>query len=270
MEQREDGMSENMAYEQSGLGKQGADIDTRQFRRAVGLLELAASTLRDGPVATSERAARLLEKIELAMRLLSVPVEDEGGGSEAGVVQETASRCNSILDEALVAAASYSERFTGQLLCLEAVVRTQAILYRIASGCDADLKTPPPIPRRELLPKGAERRTSPRVPLETQVNFEGGTNFYTGFSQDISSGGLFVCTYDLQPIGTRVELTFSLPDGYTVNAPGQVRWLRDPIEPDPDAPPGMGIMFEELLPEDRRAIDEFVNLRAPLFYDDLV
>jgi len=32
--------------------------------------------------------------------------------------------------------------------------------------------------------------------------------------------------------------------------------------------PGMGVKFTDLLPGDKRAIEEFAKKRAPLFYDD--
>ncbi|MEM9194148.1 MAG: TIGR02266 family protein [Myxococcota bacterium] len=116
---------------------------------------------------------------------------------------------------------------------------------------------------------GAERRRSPRVCLEADVNFAGHDNFFTGFSQDISEGGLFVATYQLQPIGTRVEIDFTLPDDTEIHATCEVRWVRDPRgEVERDVPPGMGLRFIELSSEHQNAIMHFLQLREPMFYDD--
>lgn len=117
-------------------------------------------------------------------------------------------------------------------------------------------------------PDGVERRRYQRVQLETDVTFESDHNFFTGFMEDISEGGLFIATYKLQPMGTQIEVTFTLPDGHIVRATGSVRWVRDPRDESPGAPPGMGIQFDELLPEDREAIHAFIGARAPIFYED--
>ncbi len=118
------------------------------------------------------------------------------------------------------------------------------------------------------LPEGKERRQHKRVPLEAEVDLVGDTNFYTGFVEDISCGGLYVSTFNLQPIGTRIELSFTLPNGHRVEVPGQVRWIYDPIDLDDKTHPGMGIMFEALNPEDKQQIEAFIEERSPLFHDE--
>jgi uncharacterized protein (TIGR02266 family) len=122
-------------------------------------------------------------------------------------------------------------------------------------------------------PKGAERRTSPRVDLEIEVSLESDSNFYTGLTQDISTGGLFVATHALRKIGSRVTLKFSLP-----NAPApivvdcEVRWLREagPVHDhrSTDHPAGMGLKFLTLSPDSRMAIAHFLRARDSYFYDD--
>jgi uncharacterized protein (TIGR02266 family) len=113
-----------------------------------------------------------------------------------------------------------------------------------------------------------ERRATPRVELKVEVDFSDHHNFYTGFTQDISEGGLFVATYSLREIGTEIDLTFELPNGREIQVLGQVRWLRDPNDVDDDTPPGMGIQFVGLSPEDASAIHEYVEHRPTMFYDE--
>jgi len=125
-----------------------------------------------------------------------------------------------------------------------------------------------PYARREVQPNGAERRVNRRVPLEAEIGVYSDSNFYTGFTQDISAGGLFVATYDLHPIGTSVEVEFALPDGHQLKVKGIVRWLRDPIEDTPGVFPGMGVQFAGLSPQDQQAIEEFIANRPPMFFDD--
>lgn len=114
---------------------------------------------------------------------------------------------------------------------------------------------------------GPERR-SPRVKLETEVELEGESNFYTGFTEDISEGGLFLATYGLLPIGTVIDLEFTLPTGHLVSTPAEVRWLRDLRDLDTEGmSPGMGLQFLELAPSDKAEIRAFIQARAPLFFD---
>lgn len=130
---------------------------------------------------------------------------------------------------------------------------------------------PPPLPRREASPKdaktGAERRVAQRVELEAEIGVYSDTNFYTGYSLDVSEGGIFVATYNLEPLGTEIELDFILPGGFQVKAKGIVRWLRDPIEIEDDVSPGMGIQFQSLTSEQKAHLTAFIEERAPLFYD---
>jgi uncharacterized protein (TIGR02266 family) len=122
-------------------------------------------------------------------------------------------------------------------------------------------------------PKGAERRTSPRVDLEIEVSLESDSNFYTGLTQDISTGGLFVATHALRKIGSRVMLKFSLPNSpMPVVVDCEVRWLREagPVHDhrSTDHPAGMGLKFLNLSPESRLAIAHFLRARDSYFYDD--
>lgn len=108
------------------------------------------------------------------------------------------------------------------------------------------------------------QRKAPRRPCEIELAFTEETQFYTGLTQDISQGGVFVATYRLFPIGTRLELSFQLPDGTLVSTWGRVRWLRDES---PDNRPGMGVEFGELREDVARAIARFCEQRAPLYVE---
>lgn len=115
-------------------------------------------------------------------------------------------------------------------------------------------------------PRTVERRAAPRVDLNVGIGFRSDSNFYTGFTSDLSEGGLFVATHMLQPIGSELTLTFALPTGSEISVRGTVRWLRDTHDYSAATPPGMGIQFHALRVEDLERIREFVALREPLFY----
>ena len=54
-------------------------------------------------------------------------------------------------------------------------------------------------------------RASERFDLEVKVDLESDHNFYTGLTQNISAGGLFIATHHLRRIGDRITLKFQLP-----------------------------------------------------------
>ncbi len=151
----------------------------------------------------------------------------------------------------------------------------------MATPDPGSIPKPPPLPnlRRKLEPPGddskagqeaagADRRAFRRVSLEAEVNFLGHDNFYTGFTEDISEGGLFVSTYQLLELGTHVDLRFTLPDGTELEVKAVVRWVRAPRDQEADVPPGMGLQFVDLGRQEHASIGRFISKREPLFYED--
>ncbi len=110
---------------------------------------------------------------------------------------------------------------------------------------------------------GAERRTKPRLKLDLEISLTSETHVFVGLTGDISTGGVFVPTYQLKPIGSLIDIEFTLPTGL-VQAKGEVRWIREQSD---YAPPGIGIAFLELPTEDRERIETFCRLRSPTYYD---
>lgn len=128
---------------------------------------------------------------------------------------------------------------------------------------------PPPLPRRshDAAPAGSERRTAERAELRADVSLYSETNFWSGFTEDLSEGGLFVATYELLPIGTRMELVFELPSGAEVRTSAEVRWHRAARQGS-DTMPGMGFSFLNLSQSDLATIRAFVKHRDPLLWDE--
>lgn len=87
-------------------------------------------------------------------------------------------------------------------------------------------------------PGSADRRTSERqrCVLDLEVELDHESHFFTGLSQDISEGGLFVATYHLVPVGMPL-------------------------------PPGVGIAFVELSESARQRIVHLCAQRPPLFFE---
>jgi uncharacterized protein (TIGR02266 family) len=117
-------------------------------------------------------------------------------------------------------------------------------------------------------PSLAERRRLPRASLVTELSLYSGSNFYAGFTEDISEGGVFVASYAILPVGAQVSIELALPGGFEIRATGTVRWLRHSGDEGAGSePPGMGIELGAIDEEDRLLIREFVANRSPYFFD---
>jgi uncharacterized protein (TIGR02266 family) len=105
----------------------------------------------------------------------------------------------------------------------------------------------------------------PREKLEANVGATTESNFFVGFSGEIGEGGVFIATYAILPVGAPVEVLVTLPGNYQFTVPGEVRFVRDPM--DMDSEPGIGVGFESLPNEHRELILRFVRKRPPIFFD---
>ena len=112
---------------------------------------------------------------------------------------------------------------------------------------------------------GAEEPT--RLEVRLVVSVESESNFYIGFTENLSEGGVFVATHAPKRIGSTVDLVIVLPLQAPIHAKGTVRWVRPYQEPEGTAP-GMGIRFDELSTDAADRIREFTQSRPPMFFDD--
>jgi len=120
-----------------------------------------------------------------------------------------------------------------------------------------------PVPQQQPAPSGDA------IPAELGAHSP--SNFYKGLSGNdiVDHGGLFVSTYKLPKLGTRVRLRVSLPGGYEFEANALVKWRREPSDASTDAPPGFGAQFTDITPEARQLVYRYVRNREPMFHDDL-
>lgn len=112
------------------------------------------------------------------------------------------------------------------------------------------------------------RREHERFEIDLQVNVLSEHNLYAGLAENISAGGLFIATHQLQSVGSRIELALRMPDSDEVfQIVGEVRWVRLYNEHS-DTSPGFGVRFTELPKGAAAAIESFLGQREPLFFDD--
>lgn len=125
------------------------------------------------------------------------------------------------------------------------------------------------VPTAETMRPLIQRRAFERLDIELSVDVHSEHNFFTGFSANISEGGIFVATHQARDVGALVEIEFSLPGERTpIVARAKVRWLK-PYREGSDGAPGLGLEFVSIAPEDARRIQAFIEReRAPLFWDD--
>lgn len=110
--------------------------------------------------------------------------------------------------------------------------------------------------RRYLLelfyPPGEDRRTARRASLVTQIRTLVDSETLVGYTRDISTGGVFVETENPAAKGTEVNLRFKLSSEAPILGTRATVVYSMPGE-------GMGLRFVELVPEVRKAIEEFVR-----------
>jgi len=113
-----------------------------------------------------------------------------------------------------------------------------------------------------------ERRRDERHPLRIRMDYRDATggNFLYEYTQNISSGGIFIETREPLPVGTEVEMRFQPPGAEEVlEVTGKVMWV-NPYRPDSDdnPNPGMGIQFENIPDEIKEQLAEVVKAIAYL------
>jgi type IV pilus assembly protein PilZ len=110
-------------------------------------------------------------------------------------------------------------------------------------------------------PSDAERRTKgERVPIQLLVDYRADGHYLFDFCRDIGSGGVFIDTTAPRPIGSKIELTFTIPDNKeTLSARGEVIWVQDVVKGRPEVRPGMGIQFQEFTSEHKHLLEEFIS-----------
>lgn len=116
----------------------------------------------------------------------------------------------------------------------------------------------------------ADRTTetrAPRIEVMLVMGIESDSNFYAGFTENLSECGVFVATRTTLEVGSTVDISITLPEQPPIRARGTVRWLR-PYTEWSDLPAGMGVRFDQLSSRDAARIHAFSEARAPIFFDD--
>ena len=106
-----------------------------------------------------------------------------------------------------------------------------------------------------------------RMTLSAKVTIRSQTNFFMGFSENISEGGVFISTLSPPGIGESIEIEIPIENSEKkVFVQGIVRWHRR--RPD-GAATGCGIQFVDLQVDAKQAIENLIRhlRKEPLFVD---
>jgi uncharacterized protein (TIGR02266 family) len=128
----------------------------------------------------------------------------------------------------------------------------------------------PPTPRLSHWSRhnNQEAREGTRYGVDIEVGIGTESNFYRGFTENLSEGGLFVATYEVLPIGSKLTLRLTMPGSPTpIELDGRVCWTRD-VASESDVWPGMGVRFENVPEAVEQCIRSFLATREPLFFSE--
>lgn len=104
--------------------------------------------------------------------------------------------------------------------------------------------------------------------MSIEVDYRADDTFLFAYITDISAMGIFVKTEQPEPVGTRLTLSFRLPQsmgGENIELDGEVIWINPPrAEEDEGRNPGMGIQFTGLTPSQREDVLKLVRTFAYL------
>ena len=116
------------------------------------------------------------------------------------------------------------------------------------------------------LAENSERRASIRIKVELRVYYgPHHSKLLTGYSVDLSAGGLFLSATGPFEVNDIVKLKFAVPgvEGDAVTCYARVAWINPGgNQAKPDYPVGAGLQFVELAPENLASIKGFLEVQA--------
>jgi uncharacterized protein (TIGR02266 family) len=119
----------------------------------------------------------------------------------------------------------------------------------------------------EVVFSDSNNRANERIDVSLEVTLSGPHTFFSGFTMDISKGGLFIATHRVFPIGTEFLLKLAIA-GNDLEILTEVVWVRNVNNYDISGePPGMGLKFIDIDDKALEVISKFVLKKDPLLYD---
>lgn len=96
----------------------------------------------------------------------------------------------------------------------------------------------------------AEQKTMPRFKVKIAIFYGGadGQKLLTDYAVNMSTGGMFIETWNILPVDTQLTVDFNLPgNAVPISCRARVAWTNPPDEiKKPFLPPGIGLQFIDL------------------------
>jgi len=103
------------------------------------------------------------------------------------------------------------------------------------------------------------RRMGKRISGKISISFKTASDFFKAYIANLGEGGLFIHTTKSLPVGSLLDLEFSLPDSdQTITTKGKVMWIRPQDMSTEKMPPGMGIQFINMNPNDNELLKNYL------------
>jgi CRP/FNR family cyclic AMP-dependent transcriptional regulator len=105
----------------------------------------------------------------------------------------------------------------------------------------------------------AASRLEPQVTGTIRISFKKESDFFKSYIGNLAKGGLFVRTKKVLPVDTLLNLELTLPKtDRAVRTTAKVVWTRAENMSSDKMPPGMGIQFVDIDPEDERLLKNYM------------
>jgi uncharacterized protein (TIGR02266 family) len=93
-----------------------------------------------------------------------------------------------------------------------------------------------------------------------RVSFKSESDFFRAYISNLPKGGLFVKMGKVLPVDTLLNVRFSLPNSdHVIHTTGKVVWTRSKDKSSDKIPPGMGIQFMDIDPEDEKLLKKYIE-----------
>jgi len=100
-----------------------------------------------------------------------------------------------------------------------------------------------------------------RAGANIKISFKKARDFFRAYTANIGSGGLFVRTTKNLPEGSLLNLEFNLPNSnQVIHTKGKVAWARSKEISSEEMPPGMGIEFVDMKPDNKKLLNNYIAL----------
>lgn len=99
-----------------------------------------------------------------------------------------------------------------------------------------------------------------KVSGTVKISFKSESDFFRAYIGNLAKGGLFVKTGKILPVDTLLNVEFSLPNrNQVIHTTGKVAWSRSKDKSSEKIPPGMGIQFIDINPEDEKLLKKYIE-----------